>query len=76
MAITSEFTDLKLSLQLDKGTQTVGNLKTDATDESLYAVATAVSPLLAESIANVVKKATYELSGTVEQIVIFKQKAR
>ena len=55
MAVISEIKGTKLSLKLDKGTQTVSNCNASATNEQLYKLAEAVGTLTEASVASVVK---------------------
>lgn len=55
VTVTPDLKGIKLQLNLEKGTQTISNCNVAATNESLYALATAVEPLLASPVEEIVR---------------------
>lgn len=55
MAVTETIKEVKVVLNLTKGSQTIPNCKQDASPAELYAISNAVADLHAESIEKITK---------------------
>lgn len=55
MAVVENIQEVKVVLNLTKGSQTIPNCKVDATAEELYTLGNAVGSLHAESVKKVLK---------------------
>lgn len=61
MAVNEQIKDVKVVLDLTKGSQTISNCKVDATAEELYDIGHAIGSLHAEDIQRVYKVTQTEL---------------
>lgn len=55
MAVTEKLKDVKVVLNLTKGSQTIPGCKVDATADELYALGSAVSTLVQEELEEMTK---------------------
>lgn len=55
MAVTETIQEVKVVLDLTKGTQTIPNCKLDASAQSLHDIGTAVGSLHAEDVQKIIK---------------------